>query len=112
MAVLPHELDRVPDAVRSATEAADGGLIAFVYDGRAQARRMIPGLLEIVDPYLDDPDAQAVLRQAAAETKRSRLAARVVYLYVPDGGDATALDWLIRALRSGRSPALGDVAET
>src|SRR5205807_782571 len=51
VAVLPHELDRVAEAVSSATDAARGGLVAFVYDGTAQPRRVIPGLLEIVDPY-------------------------------------------------------------
>jgi amino acid transporter len=109
VAVLPHELGHVPEAVRSATEAADGGLVAFVYDGRAEPRRVIPGLLEIVDPYFDDPQAQEILQRAASEALHGARRARYVYLYLPHSGDPAALDALLRTLRSGRSPALGEV---
>jgi amino acid transporter len=107
VAMLPHELARVPDAVRSASEAADGGLVAFVYDGSAHSRQVIPGLLEIVDPYLDDLQAQAIVQRAAAEARREdHHPARYVYLYLPDSGDPSALDRLLSALRSGRSTGL------
>ena len=110
VAVLPHELDHVAEAVRSATDGAHGGLVAFVYDGMAQPRRVIPGLLEIVDPYLDDPQAQAVLQRAAVETRRRSGPTRYVYLYLPDGQDATELGSLLRTLRSGQSPTVEEVA--
>ena len=106
VAVLPRELAQVPDAVRSATRAADGGLVAFVYGGTAQPRRVIPGLLEIVDPYLDDPQAQAVLQRAATEARHDRRGGRRVYLYLPDSGDSGELQRLVGTLRSGHSPEL------
>jgi hypothetical protein len=104
--VLPHELDRVPDAVRTAAESADGGLVVFVYDGEARPTRIIPGLLEIVDPYLEDPQAQAVLSRAAAEARRAGISDR--YVYLPNNPDPAALDWLVRTLRSGKPPPLGE----
>ena len=112
VAVLPHEPDRVADAVRSARERADGGLVAFVYGGRVQPRREVPALLEIVDPYLDDPQAQEVLARAAAEARRGGRRTRYVYLYLPDSRDPSELEWLLRTLRSGRSPTLGELAGT
>jgi hypothetical protein len=112
VAVLPHEPDRVADAVRSASERAGGGLVAFVYGGRVQPRRAVPALLEIVDPYLDDPEAQEVLQKAAAEARRGGRRARYVYLYLPDSRDPSELEWLLRSLRSGRSPTFGELAGT
>jgi amino acid transporter len=112
VAVLPHEPDRVADAVRSARERADGGLVAFVYGGRVQPRRGVPALLEIVDPYLDDPQAQEVLERAAAEARRGGRGARYVYLYLPDSRDPSELEWLLQTLRSGRNPTFGELAGT
>ncbi|MBJ7596761.1 MAG: hypothetical protein DLM67_02615 [Candidatus Nephthysia bennettiae] len=110
VAVLPHEPDRVADAVRSARERAGGGLVAFVYGGRVQPRRHVPALLEIVDPYLDDPQAQDVFERAAAEARRGGRRARYVYLYLPDSRDPSELEWLLQTLRSGRSPTFGELA--
>jgi amino acid transporter len=109
VAVLPPELDQVPGAVRSATEAADGGLVALIYESPLLSTKLIPGLLEIVDPYLNDPHAQEVFRTASMESKRMQPRARYVYLYLSDGTDPSALDALIDALRSGRGTARGDV---
>jgi hypothetical protein len=108
--VLPHDVDGVPAVVMSAAEAARGRPIVFIYDSQAAPRSLIPGLLEIVDPYLDDPDAQDVLSAAAAAARRARANGR--YIYLPEAGDRSALDWLLRSLRSGTTPVAEEVAET
>jgi amino acid transporter len=109
VSVLPHDVGGVPAAVRSAADAARGGSVVFVYDSRAAPRSLIPALLEIVDPYLDDPDAQDVLSAAAAEARRAGANGR--YIYLPAGGDRSALDWVLRTLRSGTTPVADEVAE-
>jgi len=107
--VLPHELDRVPDAVRSASEEADGGLVAAVYDSQAGPGGLIPSLLEIVDPYLQDRHAQEVFRVASTEARTLGSRTRYVYVYVADGSDPSALDALLAALRWPRGTAPGDL---
>jgi amino acid transporter len=108
--VLPHDVEGVPAAVRSAAEAAQGRPVVFIYDSQTEPRRLIPGLLEIVDPYLDDPGAQDVLSAAAAAARRAGANGR--YIYLPEGGDRSALDWLLRTLRSGTTPVAEEVTET
>ena len=108
VSVLPHQVDRVPEVVEAAAEAAKGGLIVFIYPGEAQPRRLVPGLLEIVDPYLDDPHAQAILGTAAAAARRDGVRSRFIYL--PEGGEPGTLDWLVERVREGRAPAPSEVA--
>ncbi|MDB5075694.1 MAG: family permease [Chloroflexi bacterium] len=95
LAVLPDNMAQVGALVHAAREAAAGGPVVFLYRGRADPTIRVPGLFEVVIPYLDDPAAQEVFAQAELIARAEGLAHR--YLYIPGtvGPDAVAELWEI-----------------
>jgi amino acid transporter len=96
LALLPADPPRAAKVIVEAIAAAHGREVAFVYCGRVtRARR--PRLLEILDPYADDKDAQSALQQAAVAAREHHLRAR--YVYVPKGTDSDVEAWLREDLK-------------
>jgi hypothetical protein len=97
LAVLPEHAEQVGALVEAANAAAAGGPVIFVRRGTHDPPTGAPHLFEIVDPYLDDPDAQAAFAEAERAARRQRWTH--LYLYLPStaGPDAVARFW--QALR-------------
>jgi amino acid transporter len=96
LAFLPSEQRKVADVVRRTLAQAPRGPIVFAFRGETSRKRP-PSLLEILDPYADDPKAQAAFRQAEAAVRKARLRAR--YVYIPADADADVDDWVRQHLR-------------
>ncbi len=89
LAVLPDDTRRAVALAEAAVTAARGGPIVFLYRGQGPPPTGFPHLMEIVDPYLNDQDAQEIFG-------RAERAGRVhgghrKYLYVAKGSEAGAL---------------------
>jgi amino acid transporter len=96
LAFLPSDPEKVADVVRRALARAPKGPLVFAFRG-VTSRTRAPGLLEIVDPYADDPTAQAAFQQAEAIMRKAGLRAR--YVYIPAGEDEDVDDWVQHQLR-------------
>jgi hypothetical protein len=83
-AMLPHNPDKVTEVVRRALKRAGTDPLVFVFRG-ADAPARSPRLLEILDPYADDPAAQAAFQRAEAVARKAGVRAR--YVYIPAGAD-------------------------
>ena len=97
LAVLPRDAARMGALVAAADTAARGEPVIFVQRGRADQPARSPQLLEIVNPYLDDPAAQEALAQAERLARQRGLRHRFLYLPSTAGPQALANYW--RALR-------------
>jgi amino acid transporter len=84
VAMLPHDPDRLATVIRRALDRAGKGPALFVFRGAAAPARA-PRLLEILDPYADDPAAQAAFQRAEAAAREAGVRAR--YVYIPAGAD-------------------------
>jgi amino acid transporter len=96
LAFLPSDPGKVADVVRRTLTRAPKGPIVFAFRGETPRTRT-PGLLEILDPYADDPTAQAAFQQAESAARRSGIRAR--YVYIPAGADEDVDDWVREQLR-------------
>jgi len=97
LAVLPRDAARIGALVEAADKAARGEPVIFVQRGRDDASTRQPQLLEIVNPYLDDPAAQEALAQAERMARQRGLRHRFLYLPSTAGPHALADYW--RALQ-------------
>jgi amino acid transporter len=89
LAVLPHDRGQAIAVAEAAVRMARGGPIVFLYRGQGSPPAGLPHLMEIVDPYLNDHDAQETFG-------RVERAGRVhgghrKYLYVSKGSEAGAV---------------------
>jgi amino acid transporter len=98
LALLPDSVDLVEGVVTAAAEAAAGRPVAFVHQGEPSGPLRAVYLLEIVDPYLEDRDAQRVFSAAERVARRLRVDSR--YIYIPDGAQPGVLEWLLQALQA------------
>ncbi len=100
--VVTHIEDRMPDSVlavllnghvhndaiiRSAVNQADTKPIIFLYVGEAKTRKAAPQMMEIVDPYLDDPEAKASFGKAESLALQAKVSDRR-YVYMQGNADA------------------------
>jgi amino acid transporter len=96
LALLPEERTEVGPIVEAAAQVARGRPVAFVYEGEPPPPHFPPRLLEVVDPYLDDRQAQEVFSEAEAEATRLRVDSR--YIYIPGRAQPGVRDWVIQTL--------------
>jgi amino acid transporter len=99
LAFLPSDPAKVADVVDRALAQAGRGPAVFVFRGSARRTRP-PSLLEILDPYDDDPAAQAAFQ--SAEWRARKAGIRVRYVYIPAGADEGLEDAMRRQLRPDR----------
>jgi len=97
LAVLPRDAARIGPLVAAADAAARGEPVIFVQRGRDDIPTRSPRLLEIVNPYLDDPAAREALARAERLARQRGLRHRFLYLPSTAGPHALADYW--RALR-------------
>jgi len=97
LAVLPRDAARIGALVAAADKAARGEPVIFVQRGRDDIPTRSPRLLEIVNPYLDDPAAREALARAERLARQRGLRHRFLYLPSTAGPHALADYW--RALR-------------
>ncbi len=92
LAVLPRDAARIGALVAAADKAARGEPVIFVQRGRDDGPTRPPQILEIVNPYLDDPAAQEAFAQAERMARQRGLRHR--FLYLPNtAGPHTLADY-------------------
>lgn len=64
--------------IDSAIDQAHGRPVVFLYLAEPPVGR-VPKLFEVVDPYLEDDQAKAILKHAASLARKANLASRFVY---------------------------------
>jgi hypothetical protein len=96
LAFLPGDPEKVAEVVGRTLARAPKGPIVFAFRGETPRTRA-PGLLEILDPYADDPTAQAAFQQAETLARKAGIRAR--YVYIPAGADDDVDDWVQQQLR-------------
>jgi amino acid transporter len=78
LAVLTPENGRNEEIIRTAVTISDGKPIVFLYLGQPGFRRA-PRIFEVVDPYLDDPQAKEYFGKAENEARKAKVQRRFVY---------------------------------
>jgi amino acid transporter len=96
LAFLPSDPKKVADVVHRALTREPKGPIVFAFRGETPQTRA-PRLYEIVNPYADDPAAQAAFQRAEAIARKSGIRPR--YVYIPAGADEDLDDWVREQLR-------------
>jgi amino acid transporter len=96
LAFLPSDRAKVADVVRRTLARRPKGPIVFAFRGETPRTRP-PNVLEVLDPYADDPTAQAAFQRAEAAARKAGIRAR--YVYIPAGADEGVDDWVRDQLR-------------
>lgn len=91
LAVVPSEPEAAVALARAAVKEAKNEPIVFLYRGQGVPRTGLPHLMEIVDPYLNDPSAQDVLGRVEREARAHGGHRKYVYV-----GKGTAAEAAIR----------------
>ena len=93
LALLPHDAEQAEQLANLAAADTSARPVAFVYVAHPDtARKTIPEIFEIIDPYRDDTIAQEVFARAEAASNKARLDGR--FIYVPAGAPAGTVDRL------------------
>jgi hypothetical protein len=108
LALLPHDPEQAQTLADLAAADTSGRPVAFLYIAHADTAEKPLQMLEIVDPYRDDPTAQEVFAKAEAAAHKARLDSR--FIYVPAGVDAGAVDWLVGHMAPEETLMLDDGA--
>jgi hypothetical protein len=82
LAVLPADTEGIHAVVETALAIAGERPVVFLYRG-VKPRARHGDLLEVTDPYLEDPKAQAAFAQAERQARKTAVDRR--YVYVPGG---------------------------
>jgi amino acid transporter len=108
---VSHRLDeRIPNAVLAVLTSANGQNnavikatvnhaeadqpVVFLYIGEAKARAKAPRMMEIVDPYLEDPQAKEYFSKAASLIQRSKIPNKQArYIYLQGGPNLLSQVW-------------------
>jgi len=98
LAVLPDDSGRAVALSAAAVHVARGGPIVFLYRGKGPPPTGLPHLMEIVDPYLNDHDAQEIFGRAERAVRGH--GGHRKYLYVGKGSEAGA----VTRVREGIQP--------
>jgi hypothetical protein len=98
LAILPADAAKVPKVVARALARANGESVVFAFRGREKRTRALK-LLEILDPYDEDKDAQAAFAVAEAAARKAGVPAR--YVYIPPDAEEGTEDWWRQDLRPG-----------
>ena len=107
LALLPHDPVQAEELANLAAADTSGRPVAFVYIAHPDtARKQVPELLEIVDPYDDDATAQEAFAKASAAARKSRLDSR--YIYVPAAAPAGTVEWLVADMAPRETIMLDD----
>ena len=96
LAVVPSDPGAAVALAKAAVEAAHDQPIVFLYRGQGLPRSGLPHLMEIVDPYLADADAQDVLGRVEREARMH--GGHRKYIYVSKGTAAEAVSRIDAAL--------------
>jgi amino acid transporter len=80
LVVVPHDSSEAVAVAKRALDRAEHKPIVFLYRGRAKPAEGLPHLMEIVDPYLNDHEAQEILGRVEHEVREHR--GHRKYLYV------------------------------
>jgi amino acid transporter len=96
LAFLPGDRGKVADVVRRTLARAAHGPVVFAFRGETPRIRA-PNVLEILDPYADDPTAQAAFQKAESRARKAGVRPR--YVYIPAGADQGVDEWLREQLR-------------
>ncbi|HET8844969.1 MAG TPA: APC family permease, partial [Ktedonobacteraceae bacterium] len=78
LAVLTSQNGRNDAIIRTAIAIADDKPVVFLYLGEPQLKRA-PRLFEVVDPYLDDPQAKEYFGKAESQAQKARVQRRFIY---------------------------------
>jgi amino acid transporter len=90
MAVLTPDNGQNDAVIRTAINEADGHPVVFLYLGKRRPGRR-PSMFEVVDPYLDDPQAKEYFGKAEHLAQRLRIQRRFIYRL--EGPGAVARVW-------------------
>ncbi|HEV2014035.1 MAG TPA: APC family permease [Candidatus Dormibacteraeota bacterium] len=96
LAVVPSDRGPAVALARAAVKAAKNQPIVFLYRGEGIPRAGLPHLMEIVDPYLNDPTAQDILGRVEREARTH--GGHRKYIYVGKGTAAEAANRIAAAL--------------
>jgi hypothetical protein len=92
MAVLTADNGQNDSVIRTAVNEADGHPVVFLYLGKPRPGRR-PSMFEVVDPYLDDPQAKEYFGRAEHLAQRMKIQRRFVYRQ--EGPGAIANVWQV-----------------
>ncbi|HEY4388555.1 MAG TPA: hypothetical protein VGN34_29235, partial [Ktedonobacteraceae bacterium] len=73
---------------------ADAKPLIFLYIGKSKPRTSAPQMMEIVDPYLEDPDAKASFGKAESLAIQAKVPTRI-YVYMQGNPDAVTHIWQV-----------------
>jgi hypothetical protein len=80
--------------IRNAIHDADGKPVVFLYVGdRNASQRQAPRMFEVVDPYLEDPQAKETFGRAENLARKAKVSRRFVYR--TQKPDAVAQVWQV-----------------
>jgi amino acid transporter len=109
LALLPHDAEQAEQLANLAAADTSGRPVSFVYIAHPDtARKEVPQLFEIIDPYGDDTTAQEVFARAEAAARSARLDSR--FTYVPAGAPAGTVEWLVTHMAPEETIMLDDGA--
>jgi len=85
---------------------ANGRPIIFLLHGTSQIHTRTAGILEVVDPYLDDRAAQEAFGEVERLARKLGLDRR--YIYLPSTSEADAIAGLWKALHPEQTLVMSD----
>lgn len=95
LAVLLEDNPHNDAVIRSAVGTAEEHRpVVFLYVGQPRTRTTAPRMMEIVDPYLDDPQAKAAFGKAEGLSLRSKVPARK-YVYMQGNPNLVSQVWQV-----------------
>ena len=93
LAVLPRDEDDAIGLVEAMADRVGRQPVAFIYEGDQAGAIRRPQLMEIIDPYLDDINAQSVLSAVAWTAKQRDINAR--FVYIPASSPPVSVEWVV-----------------
>jgi len=97
MALLPRRPEQARALVDAAADLAGGHPVVFVQQGTSTSNRRLPEIFEVVDPYLNDRNAQQAFGAVEHEARQRGIDRR--YVYVPANLATDAITELWQALQ-------------
>ncbi len=95
LAVLTFNNEHNDTVIRTVVSNAEGKRpVVFLYVGRRIVPQKDVHIMEIVDPYLDDPCAKQCFRKIEHLAQKAKIAIRR-FIYVPEEVDAVSQIWLV-----------------
>jgi amino acid transporter len=96
LVLLPRDEDGAIGLVEAVADRVGRRPVAFLYEGDQVGPIRRPQLMEIVDPYLEDINAQSVLSAVAWTAQQRGIKTR--FVYIPASSPPGSVEWVVDAM--------------